>query len=724
KLKKQSGNGQRQPSVASSKANGSHQTRTPSRSKSAETIIPAIVKQNSESPILDIPRKRRRSNTDNLRSSDVDESDGDSVENEPPNKRRKTNQNSSTAKSSRVNGRRNSSPTTPNETPPREVPRTSLSPTTTTNSRRESSRLSSETIIPDSEQNSFQKSFELGSNTRKAAPSFKPFTAFARPSVSIFRDNFPPPLSQIEQFSSPSDTPKPPFRKVTSQESDISSFFNAGEEAKNLKRPSPTKGRSDLSVEKLHPLIDGVKIGDPDAEGSPQRDGDNPDSELPEPLDQDSAALNTTEERRTTPPDLTLALTRRSGSLISDSPDEAKQWKLSIATKDAIIASLEASIQILQRERESREQSFQASIREHVLSKKALEDQVLNLTSALKQFGGMNPETSLIPREPAPPIAPPPIEPVRSAIDEALIDKLREENSELQEQLLRAKAAKASSDAMVEQVREVALRAEAAKLDLVRQSRIDKEVARNAPVIADELYKSSLEEAKRTIDQQQVQIDLLEAQNRLTGDVVRQKAAKYDSLQKKYQKIFKERDELIDKLYTAEDARDEATSQLGHIRDVVTKISEALADRESFAQVPEILAEIISQQVEHASGVTTASSEAEDQDMEGLSYTTGLSLGTDMMGVNFGGDPTAQDEPAFESALEPALYVQELLGTIEPGIELSFPDAVESPKSALVEQSEDQVFPCLWHPSDDICKVYRFTKEDLLKHIFEDHLDL
>ncbi|KAG8840878.1 hypothetical protein FRC20_005371 [Serendipita sp. 405] len=554
-----------------------------------------------------------------------------------------------------------------------------------------------------------------------------------QPNVSIFRDRFPPPLSQIEQFSSPIASPhrsKPVSRAKATQISDISSFSHVGEGDKSVKSHSSDKGSREPPVDNTQfPANEENNenntgnIGDDDLS---QNNDESPISYRAETPVVISRPVNTaSEDARPTAPEVSLIPIRRSMSLKLDSPDEPKQWRSSLAAKDAIITSLETRIQILQKEREVREQSFQTSIREHVLSKSALEEQVLSLTSALKQLSGSLPDTvNLVQQEQRMSLEPlEPTDLVRRADDEALIAQLNAEVSKLQDQLLHAQRAKANSDAMVEQVRDVARRAEATKMDLVRQSRIDREVALNAPKIAEELHMTALAEAQMTIDRQKVQIAILEEQHQLTGDIIRKKAAKFDGLQKRYQKLTIDHDELVDRLYNADDARAESASQLAHIRNVVAKISEALGNRESFAQVPGILSEILSQHLEPGADTGTMGSseeeeegeEGDDQDMEGVSTTTGLSLGTDIMGVNFDEDPREQNRPT--------LFIQELIGNVEPGIELSFPDAVESPEPVLVERSDDQVFPCLWHPSDDVCKAYHSTKEDLLGHIFRDHLN-
>ncbi|CAG8638933.1 5455_t:CDS:2, partial [Acaulospora colombiana] len=449
-----------------------------------------------------------------------------------------------------------------------------------------SQSLSSVSVVPESQHiyedqsETFTEPDQPISHPRKNPPVLRPIPQMT---PTAFKARLEGPLSQIEEFTSPSPSPKPSRKQL--------------EAASNRVKPLTTSA----------------------SRGVQQRPTVN----------YESRSTND-------------ALSPRGSVLLNSEPLPATEVSrqehiMKVAAKDATIAALEARVSLLQEERERLEKRLQDDVTEHALAKHAFEEQISGLTTALKQFGSLEPAgvEAILSQDKVSSVldtlqtdagtditmAPPPY--VRSEEDEALITRLRAENAELQDVVVRIKAEKASSDAMVEQVREVALRAEAARTDMSRQLRIFKEVAQNAPKIAEEMFSSALAAAQGEVEQYKSQVLILEAQNLLTGDEIRKKAAKSDILAKKYQRSQKKQEALFEELAILEQERDRANTLAQELTLIISDIGNNTANESTFERIGNILrgddeVEAVDIEIPDAIGEDqteeTTTSESEDTD--------------------------------------------------------------------------------------------------------------
>ncbi|CAG8673879.1 5326_t:CDS:2, partial [Acaulospora colombiana] len=415
-----------------------------------------------------------------------------------------------------------------------------------------SQSLSSISVVPESQHiyedqsETFTEPDQPISHPRKNPPVLRPIPHMT---PTAFKARLEGPLSQIEEFTSPSPSPQP-FKKQL-------------EAASNRIKPLTTSA----------------------SRGVQQRPTVNYESRSTNDVLSPTASVRLNSE-----PSPAIEVSRQ-------------EHTMKIAAKDATIAALEARISLLQEERERLEKRLQDDVSEHALAKHAFEEEIFGLTTALKQFGSLEPARveAILSRDKVSSVldtlqtdagtditmAPPPY--VRSEEDEALITRLRAENAELQDMVVRIKAEKASSDAMVEQVREVALRAEAARTDMSRQLRIFKEVAQNAPKIAEEMFSSALAAAQAEVEQYKSQVLILEAQNLLTGDEIRKKAAKSDILAKKYQRSQKKQEALFEELTILEQERDRANTLAQELTLIISDIGNNTANESTFERIRNIL---------------------------------------------------------------------------------------------------------------------------------------
>lgn len=602
---------------------------------------------------------------------------------------------------------------------------------------------SNRTIVPDSEPGEDDPSQDTNSTSfeRKNPKSLRPVPPL---SPSFFHDSLGPPPSQIEDF--PDSDSAIPRRSYPHQSSSkipekrmTGSFVSRMNQIKASREAFPVAKSDGIPESDVEPKIKapapGMDQEDPIQEScdvdalervSVERDLEGTESNPPN--DTSNPSHPTMEETKESP---------ATGRTIENSErvtieDVERKWRLKLTAKDATIESLETSIKLMQDERAVYEKRFSATIQEHVLAQRALEQQVASLTTALKQFGTMSPEgvdaiiqqtlaasqetstdvgvEGMVPTHP--------MSHVRSEEDEALIAQLQADNTRLKDSLVESQRAKASTDAMVEQMRDVARRAEAAKMELARQSRIDKEVARNAPTHFKDLYQSQLDEAKREIAELRAQVGILEAQSKLTGDVVRNRAARAEDFARKYNELVKKRDELLEDIYIAENERDDALFKLHDMQEKLKQTTLALSNPADLHKLPEILQDIVSQSVSSVR-MDDYITDSTDGDEDRRSN-TGTTASFARLRPVTGDDGSAMSEEDhgryFAMALEEAEASQSK--SIDPR-ELALPS--QRLEGSL--EAEIFVYACLWQ-SDSSCRRHYQSREALLDHIFRDHLNL
>jgi hypothetical protein len=398
----------------------------------------------------------------------------------------------------------------------------------------------------------------------------------------------------------------------------------------------------------------------------------------------------------------------------------------------------------MQEERDRMEQRLQANVTEYTLAKHAFEEQIASLTTALKQFGSIDSAgvEAILSQSSAAgarqtqtgtdiTMAPPPY--VRSEEDEALISRLRAENAELQDMVVRTRAEKASSDAMVEQVREVALRAEAAKTDISRQLRIFKETAQNAPKIAEEMFSSALAATQQEAERYKLEVTLLQAQNMLTGDDVRKRASKSDILAKKYQRLQRDQKDLLLEVSILEQERDRANALAQELTMIVSDIGNNTANESTLERIRNIL-----QGEDQVETVDIEIQDGEEEEEETEETTTSDS---DADGHTDGGpiveEATDDDEREKSIHGDITLTVEEVR---DPSQARSISPIMQGTPSIRVETSEDLVYLCHWTVNEHDCQYYFSSKEASLlsqkltvaltndlqllqHHIFEQHID-
>lgn len=383
---------------------------------------------------------------------------------------------------------------------------------------------------------------------------------------------------------------------------------------------------------------------------------------------------------------------------------------LRLMARDSTIRTLETRLEMMKHDVGLRQRRLEEEVEEHARSKSILEAQITSLTTALKQFASLSPdgiEAILRPKPavatvaPLPPLrtTPPPY--VRSAEDEAIIAQLREENANLQDQNAKLHAEKTASDAMVEQVRDVARRAEAAKSDLARQTRKFEIIAANAPKNAEELYRSQIREAEEKVQNYKAQIALLTAQNLLTGDNIRKKAAKYDVLARKYQNLLETHEKMFEELNDAEEARDTAILLLHRIRDTLAEVHHVSPENATLAQLMPLVGGIdgtmgnVEEMQEELQGEQDQDDEDEDEEREVAAEHSPMS--------GMEGRQTVRQEyddqiPRAEDG-GPAIVVEEVM------------DINQRLYESQSQRSDENVFVCLWYPADVSCPEFHSSRE-------------
>lgn len=389
---------------------------------------------------------------------------------------------------------------------------------------------------------------------------------------------------------------------------------------------------------------------------------------------------------------------------------------------DATIRSLETRLTMTKEDIERRQKRLEEEVEAHARTKSTLEAQITSLTAALKQFASLSPDgiegilhpnpSIVTTTEPLPggPAIPPPY--MRSAEDEALITQLREEAAKLQDQNAKLHADKTASDAMMEQVRDVARRAEAAKSDLARQVRKLEMVATNAPKNAEALYRSQITAAEEKIEGYEAQVALMIAQNNLTGDNIRKKAAKYDVLGRKYQNLTEAHEKTFEELCHAEDARDTAILLLHRIRDTLSEVNQSSPDDATLAKLKPLVGGLD----EAMSGLQKMQEEDEEEDDD--EEEDGDELALDHSSVLAMSDilPTMEDDdvPRAEEG-GPAIVVEEVMDINQQFF------GTQSDIPMQSQRSDENVFVCLWHPTEGSCPEYHSTR-DVSRFLFYQHV--
>jgi hypothetical protein len=381
--------------------------------------------------------------------------------------------------------------------------------------------------------------------------------------------------------------------------------------------------------------------------------------------------------------------------------------------RESTIRTLETRIEMMRHDVGLRQRRLEEEVEEHARSKSILEEQITSLTTALKQFASLSPDGIEAILRPKPAVAtvaplratPPPY--VRSAEDEAIIANLREENANLQDQTAKLHAEKTASDAMVEQVRDVARRAEAAKSDLARQTRKFEIIAANAPKNAEELYRSQIREAEEKVKTYKAQITILTTQNLLTGDDIRKKAAKYDVLGRKYRNLLETHEKMLEELNDAEEARDTAILLLHRIRDTLAELHHASPEDQTLAKLMPLVGGI-----DGTVGNVEEMREEQDEDKEHAydeheeheavaehsSMVTEHSSVSDMEGQQNAEQEYDKGIPRVEDG-GPAIVVEEAMDINQPIYE------------SQSQRSDENVFVCLWHPANVACPEFHSSRE-------------
>lgn len=424
--------------------------------------------------------------------------------------------------------------------------------------------------------------------------------------------------------------------------------------------------------------------------------------------------------------------TRRSISLSKQQNDDAE---LKLAAKDAMIDALETRIKMMQEDRERIEQRLEDQTRDFSFTKRNLEQQVASLTTALKQFGSIVGPAGVDAilksgTSPAPP--PPAAAPstsvdsimqnpatnahVRSEDDEQLISKLREENATLQDTVLQLRAEKHSSEAMLNQVRDIALRAEATKTDLNRQVRVLTEIAKNAPKIAEEMYQSQLTAAEEEVDKLKTQIEILLEQNRRSGDEIRKKASKSDTFSLKYRKLREKYNRVFEELNEVHDERDTAQAEIEVLKAMIERIGGEAPSREDIQKL--IFMGHIHDGSE--SGASSLPMFFKDDEHDGAEDSTGDNDGSSEEGESVApenNDPVLAVEEVMsgvESVFDPPNLVMDD-DLVVDGRQILVANSTQSttnsnPNPSGTQTSDVLVWLCCWHTTEDSCTDHFTSK--------------
>jgi hypothetical protein len=411
------------------------------------------------------------------------------------------------------------------------------------------------------------------------------------------------------------------------------------------------------------------------------------------------------------------------------------EMKEVISDREAEIASLTKQKAVLRGDVERLVQRIEDNVSEYTGTIRARDERIARLIERLDGSGML---ASTAPASPghlptgtvfAPPHA-------RSKEDEALISQLREELgqvrvekvasdamvvqlqrelaqertennatiSELREEAAHARAEKVVSDGMLEQARDIARRAEVAKMELAASERIARETARNAPKISEELYRNAKEMAEAESHKYRVQTDLLLEQSRLTGDELRRKAGKYDALLLKYQSLSVKHEQMYTDMVEVENEREQMLAILQTLKELALRISQGTADDSTYLQLVALLGELQGNQSDEDDDEGDGDADA-DTDADGDEE---MGFGAEQVGsqpiVEEGSRAQSYDGPDLGD--HPTIFIEE----IEEGpLGQSFPTTT----STQSENSDGMAFICLWHSTDDneTCQEYRVTKQ-------------
>jgi len=308
---------------------------------------------------------------------------------------------------------------------------------------------------------------------------------------------------------------------------------------------------------------------------------------------------------------------------------------------------------------------------------------------------------------------------VEKATSDAMLAKLQQElaqertekvatAAQMQEEVAKARAEKAAADTMVEQARDVARRAEAAKMDLSAKERIARETAQNAPKIAEELYRKEKEMAEAEIEKYKVQLDLLQAQSRLTGDSVRQKAAEHDVLLPRYKALEARHKRMYKDMVDTENERDQLLQLMQMLKELALQIGQGTADNSTYAQLANLLERMqeIQSDEEQEEDDEDADADADadaDIDVNETLPSGGEQGNTQPVVEETGQSSRAQSSSYAGPDLErsPAILIQE----IDEG-------HTRTVASTQTDKSDAMGFMCLWHSEEnETCQEYRATKQ-------------
>lgn len=399
---------------------------------------------------------------------------------------------------------------------------------------------------------------------------------------------------------------------------------------------------------------------------------------------------------------------------------------MKLVAKDAMIVALEARITMMQEDRDRMEQRLETNTRDHALTKRNMEQQITSLTTALKQFSSVIDPASvdaILKQDVGSTSAadvpmvqnPTPQTYVRSADDDQLIRGLREENAKLQDTVVQLRAERTSSDAMLEQVRDVARRAEAAKFDLNRQVRTLTETAKNAPKIAEEMYQSQLTAAEEETEKLKTQLEILLEQNRRTGDIIRKKAAKSDAFSSKYRSLTEKYERLFLELSEVEEERDGVMAELEVAKAMIERLGGTAPTRDELQHL--------------IFGMKNEGSESSASSLPMFfrdDARNGHEAATDDNEESVSGSASAPPENAgptlviegavssVEPVFDPPNLVMEEELVVDEETQLQADDtaASENLKDNVPENSEEFVWLCFWHPTEDAC-TERFTSKEV-----------
>lgn len=513
-------------------------------------------------------------------------------------------------------------------------------------------------------------------------------------SPTVFRERMEAPLSQIEQFSTPETSAR-----------DVRDMLSDASESKEAHPDSTMRNAYDLIVSpsRVHQL-------------KPQRR----ESAWSSPR---ASSTTSSGHRKISEASRNLSREKR----IKDLKAVVAKKDTVIESQQAMLASINGDRSQLQKKLETEihdhalskrglEAKLESEVRDHALSKQRLEAQITALTESINRFNASSPAPESI-QPPAPPamdavMAPPPVA-QRSAEDDALITHLREEVAKLQDANSRQSAEIAHSNAMTEQARDVARRAEVARMELARKEKTAREIAQNAPKIVNELFTSRITKLEAEIEKYKTQNQLLLDQSRLTGDPIRKKAARYDGLLLKHNELSAKHEEMYEDLLLAENEKEIA---VGFMRKVHA-ILQAQQGTTDTAVLLRMLEELNEETQEDQS-----SEDGEDNNDE-MGGVEDEGDGDSLMVTEpdqAGPQPIVEERaqsyhpPDFRDA--PTIFIEEIE-------EQPLAEAFTTPRSTQSEISDGLVYPCLWHQMDDEnCQEYRSTKQSLRDHIFNDHL--